>query len=108
MSDFVTPFSEQIWDMKYRYKDSNKNPIDEDITASWRRVARSLSSKEEDRQKWEEIFYQVLEDFKFLPAGRILAGAGTGRSVTLFNCFVMGTVPAVSYTHLTLPTKRIV
>ena len=37
-------------------------------------------------------FYQVLEDFRFLPAGRILAGAGTGRRVTLFNCFVMGNV----------------
>jgi ribonucleoside-diphosphate reductase alpha chain len=35
----------------------------------------------------------ALEDFRFLPAGRILAGAGTGRSVTLFNCFVMGTIP---------------
>ena len=32
-------------------------------------------------------------DHKFLPAGRILAGAGTERSVTLFNCFVMGTIP---------------
>ena len=34
-----------------------------------------------------------MEDFKFLPAGRIAAGAGTQRKVTLFNCFVMGTVP---------------
>ncbi|MCB2133020.1 MAG: adenosylcobalamin-dependent ribonucleoside-diphosphate reductase, partial [Rhodobacteraceae bacterium] len=31
--------------------------------------------------------------FRYLPAGRITAGAGTGRSVTLFNCFVMGTIP---------------
>ena len=31
-------------------------------------------------------------DFRFLPAGRIVAGAGTKRSVTLFNCFVMGTI----------------
>ncbi len=42
---------------------------------------------------WEDRFYAALEDFKFLPAGRITAGAGTGRSVTLFNCFVMGTIP---------------
>lgn len=93
MSNFVTPFSEQIWDMKYRYKDPNKNPIDESVSDSWRRVAKSLSSVEQDQKKWETIFYHALEDFKFLPAGRILAGAGTGRSVTLFNCFVMGTVP---------------
>ena len=93
MSNFVTPFSEQIWDMKYRYKDPDKNPIDESVSDSWRRVAKSLSSVEQDQKKWETIFYHALEDFKFLPAGRILAGAGTGRSVTLFNCFVMGTVP---------------
>src|SRR3546814_12482551 len=34
-----------------------------------------------------------MEGYRFLPAGRILAGAGTGRTVTLFNCFVMGTIP---------------
>ncbi len=34
-----------------------------------------------------------MQDFRFLPAGRITAGAGTGRKVTLFNCFVMGTIP---------------
>ena len=33
-----------------------------------------------------------MADFAFLPAGRILAGAGTGRAVTLFNCFVMGRI----------------
>ena len=91
MSDFVTPFSEQIWDMKYRYKDANQIPIDKVVTDSWSRVAKSLASVEENSKKWEKIFYSALEDFKFLPAGRILAGAGTGRSVTLFNCFVMGT-----------------
>jgi ribonucleoside-diphosphate reductase alpha chain len=37
-------------------------------------------------------FYQALDDFRFLPAGRILAGTGTGRRVTLFNCFVMGNI----------------
>ena len=42
---------------------------------------------------WAGRFYQALADFKFLPAGRVLAGAGSGRSVTLFNCFVMGTIP---------------
>ena len=38
-------------------------------------------------------FHEALQDFKFLPAGRVIAGAGTGRSVTLFNCFVMGAIP---------------
>ena len=93
MSDFVTPFSEQIWDMKYRYKDAAQIPLDKAVTDSWSRVAKSLASIEKSPKRWEKIFYSTLEDFKFLPAGRILAGAGTGRSVTLFNCFVMGTVP---------------
>jgi ribonucleoside-diphosphate reductase alpha chain len=93
MSDFVTPFSEQIWDMKYRYKDAAQIPLDKAVTDSWSRVAKSLASIEKSPKRWEKIFYSTLKDFKFLPAGRILAGAGTGRSVTLFNCFVMGTVP---------------
>ena len=38
-------------------------------------------------------FAQALAGYRFLPAGRILAGAGTDRAVTLFNCFVMGTIP---------------
>ena len=46
-----------------------------------------------DKELWEKEFYAALEDFKFLPAGRITAGAGTNRKVTLFNCFVMGTIP---------------
>ena len=33
-----------------------------------------------------------MADFKFLPAGRIISGAGSARDVTLFNCFVMGDI----------------
>ncbi|MDQ2066928.1 adenosylcobalamin-dependent ribonucleoside-diphosphate reductase [Xinfangfangia sp. CPCC 101601] len=93
MSRFHAPIAEQIWDMKYRFKDGDGVAIDGSVEDSWRRVARSLAEVEGDKAKWEGEFYQALEDFKFLPAGRIAAGAGTGRAVTLFNCFVMGTVP---------------
>ncbi|SOC16214.1 ribonucleoside-diphosphate reductase class II [Rhodobacter sp. JA431] len=93
MSRFSAPIAEQIWDMKYRLKEADGAPIDASVEDSWRRVARDLASVETDPSAWEPRFYAALEDFKFLPAGRILAGAGTGRSVTLFNCFVMGTVP---------------
>ncbi|NDH72547.1 MAG: adenosylcobalamin-dependent ribonucleoside-diphosphate reductase, partial [Rhodobacteraceae bacterium] len=55
--------------------------------------ARALAVVEKDADHWENEFYGALEDFKFLPAGRITAGAGTARKVTLFNCFVMGTIP---------------
>src|ERR1700741_2839192 len=88
----IAPISRQIWDAKYRLKAYDGTPIDVTIEDSWRRVARALAAPENDPERWEVPFYKVLEDFRFLPAGRILAGAGTGRRVTLFNCFVMGNV----------------
>ncbi|MFC0201990.1 adenosylcobalamin-dependent ribonucleoside-diphosphate reductase [Paracoccus rhizosphaerae] len=93
MTRFAAPIAEQIWDMKYRMKDAEGQPVDGSVEDSWRRVARDLARVEADPAQWEDKFYSALEDFKYLPAGRILAGAGTGRSVTLFNCFVMGTIP---------------
>ncbi|VDS09659.1 Ribonucleoside-diphosphate reductase NrdZ [Paracoccus haematequi] len=93
MTRFAAPIAEQIWDMKYRLKDAEGQPLDATVEDSWRRVARDLAKVESDPALWEDRFYAALEDFRFLPAGRILAGAGTGRSVTLFNCFVMGTIP---------------
>ena len=83
----------QIWDMKYRLKGSDGFPIDRTLEDSWLRVANALSVTEEDPAFWSKEFYSALEDFKFLPAGRIIAGAGSDRQVTLFNCFVMGTIP---------------
>jgi ribonucleoside-diphosphate reductase alpha chain len=93
MSRFSAPIAEQIWDMKYRLKDIDGVPLDGTVEDTWRRIARALAETEADPAAWEDRFYAALEDFKYLPAGRITAGAGTGRSVTLFNCFVMGTIP---------------
>ena len=93
MSTTNSAISQQIWDMKYRLRGPDGAALDRTVEDSWRRVARALAVGEADAAAWEERFYSALEDFKFLPAGRILAGAGTGRDVTLFNCFVMGTVP---------------
>jgi len=93
MSRFTAPIAEQIWDMKYRFKEADGTAIDKTIEDTWSRIAKSLASVEKEPAKWEKKFYGALEDFKYLPAGRITAGAGTERSVTLFNCFVMGTIP---------------
>ncbi|MCI4660470.1 MAG: adenosylcobalamin-dependent ribonucleoside-diphosphate reductase [Neomegalonema sp.] len=95
MTVFAAPIAEQIWDMKYRFKSRDGAIHDATVEESWRRVAKALAEAEAPKQRaqWAERFYGALEDFKFLPAGRILAGAGTARSVTLFNCFVMGTIP---------------
>ncbi|MDE0521571.1 MAG: adenosylcobalamin-dependent ribonucleoside-diphosphate reductase [Boseongicola sp.] len=93
MAGFSASIAEQIWDMKYRLKAADGTPVDRTVEDTWRRIARTLAAEEAEPGAWEDRFYAALEDFRFLPAGRIVAGAGTDRSVTLFNCFVMGTIP---------------
>jgi len=88
----TAPISRQIWDAKYRLKAADGTPVDLTIEATWRRVARALAAGETEPTRWEQPFYKALQDFRFLPAGRILSGAGTDRRVTLFNCFVMGDI----------------
>ncbi len=92
MSDpFTSPIARHIWETKYRYQDAHR--ADADIDDSWRRVAHALAAVEPSAQAaWAERFHAILRDFRFLPGGRILAGAGTARRVTLLNCFVMGTI----------------
>ncbi len=92
MSDevFSADISRHIWDTKYRWRDGEL-VHDRTIHDTWRRVARTLAAIESrDSARWEQRFYRILEGFRFLPGGRIQAGAGTARRVTLFNCFVMG------------------
>ena len=88
--------SRQIWDMKYRFKAARRHAH---ATATWRTAGRAWRQPGDGgsarNSGWtrRRAFARALTGHKFLPAGRILAGAGTGRSVTLFNCFVMGTIP---------------
>jgi ribonucleoside-diphosphate reductase alpha chain len=89
----VGSISQQIWDMKYRLRAPSGEALDKTIEDTWRRVASALAAPEHDPALWAERFYAAMTDFKFLPAGRVVAGAGSSRSVTLFNCFVMGTIP---------------
>ncbi|MBI3575625.1 MAG: adenosylcobalamin-dependent ribonucleoside-diphosphate reductase [Gammaproteobacteria bacterium] len=88
---FTADISRHIWNTKYRWRDGD-TIHDRTIEDTWRRIARALAAVEKDPGLWEGRFHDILKDFKFLPGGRIQAGAGTGRRVTLFNCFVMGTV----------------
>jgi ribonucleoside-diphosphate reductase alpha chain len=82
--------SQFLW--RTRYRDSDARPAEADITDTWKRVARSVAAIEHDPALWCEQFLGILRGFAFLPGGRILAGAGTMRQVTLFNCFVMGVI----------------
>ncbi|HVZ02614.1 MAG TPA: adenosylcobalamin-dependent ribonucleoside-diphosphate reductase [Dongiaceae bacterium] len=91
----VAAISQQIWDMKYRLKGLDGAPVDKTIEDTWHRVAAALAEAEAPAQRaaMTERFAAAMADFKFMPAGRIIAGAGAKRNVTLFNCFVMGTIP---------------
>jgi ribonucleoside-diphosphate reductase alpha chain len=92
---FIDALSRSVWEAKYRFRPAagQAERADESIGDSWERVAGAVASVESDAARWRREFRALLEDFRFLPAGRILAGAGTGRRVTLFNCFVMDHIP---------------
>lgn len=89
---FTTPIAKYVWENKYRFVKHNEIQ-DHTLSDTWRRMARALSAVEGENHKiWEDKFYSILEDFRFLPGGRIHAGAGTDMRVTLLNCFVMGEI----------------
>ena len=97
---FDNPLAGEIWASKYRFAPGSADmgeglPADDGVEATWARVARALAEREAPNRRahWRARFEAALADYRFLPAGRILAGAGTGRNVTLFNCFVMGAIP---------------
>lgn len=76
---------------RYALKDAKGDLVEHTPEEMWRRVAKGISKNEKKSQqkKWEESFYEVMSDFKFVPGGRILSGAGTDFQVTYFNCFVI-------------------
>ncbi|MDO8460942.1 MAG: adenosylcobalamin-dependent ribonucleoside-diphosphate reductase, partial [bacterium] len=82
---------EKVFMDRYSLKDDDGNPIEKTPEEMWRRVAKGISSveKKKDQEDWEEKFYSAMTDFKFVPGGRVLAGAGTGYGVTFYNCFVI-------------------
>ena len=104
---FLQPISEQIWGMKYKLVTPNPDiPDDLSVNDTWGRIAMACAKAEPTLYGVElpalsgmditsrfNLFERALQDFKWLPAGRITAGAGSGRSVTLFNCYVMGVIP---------------
>ncbi|MET0639319.1 MAG: adenosylcobalamin-dependent ribonucleoside-diphosphate reductase [Hyphomicrobium sp.] len=89
--------SDAIWRRKYRFAGTATANADASIEDTFRRVAKAASEAETGgravQDQWAAAFYDAMADFSFQPAGRILAGAGTDRNVTLFNCFVLGDIP---------------
>jgi len=91
MNEFASDISRHVWQTKYRYAD--RMVSEPRIADTWHRIAHALAAVEpKNAPIWQDRFFSILQDFKFLPGGRIQAGAGTARKVTLFNCFVMGMI----------------
>lgn len=77
---------------KYALRDERGEILERTPPQMWRRIAREIAAVEatpEERAEWEEKFYWLLEDFRFIPGGRIMFGAGQSRRATLFNCYVI-------------------
>lgn len=89
---FETSISEEVYSQNYQYGD------DQTVDDTWRRNARKLASIEDDPDRWEQLFYEMLSGqglgtgpFPFTPGGRIFANAGTGLGkASMINCFVSG------------------
>jgi len=86
---FDYEFSQEIWRSKY-----SNNGKDLSHIATFRRVANAIASVEKvsDRAFWSNVFYDFMAAGLLMPAGRILAGAGSENLVTLVNCFVNETL----------------
>lgn len=76
---------------RYALKGVEGELLEETPEQMWDRVAGGIAEneKKENRAFWKKKFYDVMSDFKFVPGGRILSGAGTDYQVTYFNCFVI-------------------
>ncbi|KKQ95988.1 MAG: ribonucleoside-diphosphate reductase [Candidatus Levybacteria bacterium RIFCSPHIGHO2_02_FULL_39_36] len=87
----LTGLSEKVFLDRYSLKDKKGNPIEKTPDRMWKRIAKAVAAieKKEDQKKWEREFYEAMSGFKYVPGGRILAGAGTGFEVTYYNCFVI-------------------
>lgn len=89
---FPDELSRWVWEQRYQWRGPGA-ACDADVDATRARVARAVAAAEGARRDdWEARFRTLFEDWRFLPGGRILAGAGSGRTVTLLNCFVMGAI----------------
>ena len=78
---------------KYALRDAEGGQIEKTPDEMWRRVATELSTPEtsdEKRREWANKFYWLLQDWRFVPGGRILFGAGQPRKSTLLNCYYFG------------------
>lgn len=88
----LTGVRQKVFLDRYSEKDKEGNPLEQYPEQMWARVASGIAAFEKtpaEKKKWAREFYRVMSDFRFVPGGRILAGAGTGFDVTFYNCYVL-------------------
>lgn len=87
----LTGIRQQVFLDRYSLKSEKGNPLEKTPEQMWRRVSAGIAAVEKPklRVSWEKKFYDAMSDFKLVPGGRILSGAGTGYKVTFYNCFVI-------------------
>ena len=87
----LSGISKKVFLDRYSLKNPQGKPTEKKPEAMWHRVAKAVAAveKKENRKKWEKVFYQAMKNFTYVPAGRVLAGAGSHYAVTYYNCFVI-------------------
>jgi len=85
----LTGISEKVFLDRYSLKDKTGKPLEKKPEQMWKRIARAVAGveKKEVKKLWEKNFYWAMKNFKYVPGGRILAGAGSGYALTFYNCF---------------------
>src|SRR4030066_2182746 len=82
----------KVFQDRYSLKDADGKPVESYPEQMWTRVAAGIAQMEKTlskRKEWAARFYNTLKDFKFVPGGRVLSGAGTAYDVTYYNCFLI-------------------
>lgn len=93
MRPFDNELSAHVWQTRYRYTPPDSTEGESSVLDTWQRVASAVAALDSaDRNRLTRTYLDMLDGFRFLPGGRILASAGTPRDATLFNCFVMGPI----------------
>src|SRR3989339_73593 len=91
--------SEKVFLDRYSLKSKEGKSMEKRPEEMWKRIAKAVAEVEKKGKKPASAkasagklvkeFYSVLKDFKYVPGGRILSGAGTGFAVSFYNCFVI-------------------
>lgn len=90
---FKNNFSKEVYNNTYKFEGNENVKSDENIDETFYRISSAVSKNEKDSEKWTELFFSILENFKFVPGGRITSNAGTSlKGTTLINCFVSGPI----------------